>query len=60
MFVLPPVIKSPYKISESLKEDKSKRYKIAFAKDSPKDAYLTFKTGMIVDAKSLNRKTVIK
>ena len=46
--------------SESLKEDKSKRYKIAFAKDSPKDACLTFKTGMIVDAKSLNRKTVIK
>ena len=46
--------------SEPLKDDKSKRYKVAFAKDTPKDAYLTFKTGMIVDAKSLNRKTVIK
>ena len=46
--------------TEPLKDDKSKRYKVAFAKDTPKDAYLTFKTGMIVDAKSLNRKTVIK
>ena len=46
--------------SEPLKDDKSKRYKVAFAKESIKDVNLTFKTGMTVDADALNRRTVIK
>ena len=46
--------------SEALKDDKSKRYKVAFAKESIKDVNLTFKTGMTVDADALNRRTVIK